>query len=80
VASFFLLRWGCCEIMVVNHDSSNLILPNSLGCQVHATAPRDRIFGTFCLGWPQTLNLWISVSQVVTDMNHWGYPVLKELV
>jgi hypothetical protein len=46
---------------------------------LHPAIGWDRIFGTFCLGWPQTLNLWISVSQVVTDMNHWGYPVLKEL-
>jgi hypothetical protein len=69
VSQFFLSR------MAWNHDRPGVSLLHSLRWQVytnwHPALGWDNVSRTFCPGWPQTMVLWISTSEVarITGMH-----------
>jgi hypothetical protein len=79
--SFYLLRlgWGSHELFIAQADlklqssrSQPPVLFGTAGMPLHPAIGWDWVSQTFCSGWPQTLILPISASQVIriTGVSH----------
>jgi hypothetical protein len=77
LASSFLSSWAVClcpfswSLFFLYLISTTPDKPSS--ARPYPAISWDGVSLTFCLGWPETLSLQISVSQVtrITDGNHW---------